>query len=116
MFGPIDGPKSIIFGAHAQIWAYSVYTNKQTKNYPILMKLCICVQETSSYKYEYFNVILQNWATNLPNMGVAVPLKSSVTGPSLLVNFYLEIMFHKIIRVNPPPPPTPLKRLIILTQ
>ena len=31
------------------------------------------------------------------------PLKSSVTGPSLLVNCYLEIKFHKIIRVNPPP-------------
>ena len=30
------------------------------------------------------------------------PLKSSVTGPSLLVNCYLEIKFHKIIRVNPP--------------
>ena len=33
------------------------------------------------------------------------PLKSLVTGPSLLVNCYLEIKFHKIIRVNPPPPP-----------
>ena len=40
--------------------------------------------------------------------GVRNPLKSSVTGPSLLVNCYLEIKFHKIIRVNPPPPP-PLK-------
>ena len=37
--------------------------------------------------------------------GVRYPLKSSVTGPSLLVNCYLEIKFHKIIRVNPPPPP-----------
>ena len=37
--------------------------------------------------------------------GVRNPLKSSVTGPSLLVNCYLEIKFHKIIRVNPPPPP-----------
>ena len=36
--------------------------------------------------------------------GVRNPLKSSVTGPSLLVNCYLEIKFHKIIRVNPPPP------------
>ena len=36
--------------------------------------------------------------------GVWNPLKSSVTGPSLLVNCYLEIKFHKIIRVNPPPP------------
>ena len=35
--------------------------------------------------------------------GVRNPLKSSVTGPSLLVNCYLEIKFHKIIRVNPPP-------------
>ena len=34
--------------------------------------------------------------------GVRNPLKSSVTGPSLLVNCYLEIKFHKIIRVNPP--------------
>ena len=38
--------------------------------------------------------------------GVWNPLKSSVTGPSLLVNCYLEIKFHKIIRVNPPPPLT----------
>ena len=37
--------------------------------------------------------------------GVRNPLKSSVTGPSLLVNCYLEIKFYKIIRVNPPPPP-----------
>ena len=36
--------------------------------------------------------------------GVRNPLKSSVTGPSLSVNCYLEIKFHKIIRVNPPPP------------
>ena len=35
--------------------------------------------------------------------GVRNPLKSLVTGPSLLVNCYLEIKFHKIIRVNPPP-------------
>ena len=34
--------------------------------------------------------------------GVRNPLKSLVTGPSLLVNCYLEIKFHKIIRVNPP--------------
>ena len=40
------------------------------------------------------------WSPGVPN-----PLKSSVTGPSLLVNCYLEIKFHKIIRVNPPPPP-----------
>ena len=33
--------------------------------------------------------------------GVRNPLKSLVTGPSLLVNCYLEI------RVNPPPPPPP---------
>ena len=32
------------------------------------------------------------------------PLKSLVTGPSLLVNCYLETKFHKKIRVNPPPP------------
>ena len=37
------------------------------------------------------------WSTGVQN-----PLKSSVTGPSLLVNCYLEIKFHKIIRVNPP--------------
>ena len=37
--------------------------------------------------------------------GVRNPLKSLVTGPNLLVNCYLEIKFHKIIRVNPPPPP-----------
>ena len=35
--------------------------------------------------------------------GVRNSLKSSV--PSLLVNCYLEIKFHKIIRVNPSPPP-----------
>ena len=32
------------------------------------------------------------------------PLKSFVMGLSLLVNCYLEIKFHKINRVNPPPP------------
>ena len=31
-------------------------------------------------------------------VGVRDPLKSSVTGPSLLVNCYLEIKFHKKIR------------------
>ena len=34
--------------------------------------------------------------------GVRNPPKSSVTGLSLLVNCYLEIKYHKIIRVNPP--------------
>ena len=37
--------------------------------------------------------------------GVQNPLKGSVTGLCLLVNCCLEIKFHKIIRVNPPPPP-----------
>ena len=36
--------------------------------------------------------------------GVRNPLKSSVTGPSLLVNCYLDIKFRKKNRVNPPPP------------
>ena len=56
-----------------------------------------------------------NWASFGPNMGVAAPrapfggwgpgpLKSSVTGPSLLVNCYLEIKFHKKIPIAPPPP------------
>ena len=36
--------------------------------------------------------------------GVQNPLKSSVTGPSLLVNFYHKIKFHERLRVNPPPP------------
>ena len=41
------------------------------------------------------------------------PLKSSVTGPSLLVICYLEIKFHKKIPIGPPPPPPPpLKKLI----
>ena len=35
--------------------------------------------------------------------GVRDPLKSSVTGPCLLVDCYLQIKFHKKIRVNPPP-------------
>ena len=38
-------------------------------------------------------------------VGVRDPLKSSVTGPSLMVNCYLETKFHKKIMVNPPPPP-----------
>ena len=50
----------------------------------------------------------QIWAWLSPghrwSPGVRNPLKSSVTGPSLLVNCYLEIKFHKIIRLNPPPP------------
>ena len=33
-------------------------------------------------------------------VGVRDPLKSSVTGPSLLVNCYIETKFHKKIRVN----------------
>ena len=40
--------------------------------------------------------------------GVRDPLKSSVTGLSLLVNCYLEIKFHKKIPIGPPPPPPPL--------
>ena len=44
--------------------------------------------------------------------GVRNPLKSSVTGPSLSVNCYLEIKFHKIIRVNPPPPPLIMNRFL----
>ena len=43
------------------------------------------------------------WSAEVRN-----PLKSSVTGRSLLVNCYLEIKFHKIIRVNPPPPLNPI--------
>ena len=31
------------------------------------------------------------------------PPQSSVTGPSLLVNCYLEIKFHKKIPIVPPP-------------
>ena len=48
--------------------------------------------------------------------GVRNPFKSSVMGPSLLVNCYLEIKFYKIIRVNPrpPPPPPPLNGNIAL--
>ena len=33
-------------------------------------------------------------------VGVRDPLKSSVTGPSLLVNCYLETKFHEQIRVK----------------
>ena len=36
-------------------------------------------------------------------VGVRNPPKSSVTGPSLLVNCYLEIKFHKKIPLVPPP-------------
>ena len=51
------------------------------------------------------------WSPGVRNGGN--PLKSLVTGPSLLVNCYLEIKFHKIIRVNRlnPPPPPPLRPL-----
>ena len=35
--------------------------------------------------------------------GSGTPPKSSVTGPSLLVNCYLEIKFHKKIPLVPPP-------------
>ena len=40
---PIYGPKSIIFGAYAQIWAYSILL--------ITQSIYTCVQDTSSYKY-----------------------------------------------------------------
>ena len=50
-------------------------------------------------------------------VGVRNPLKSSVTGPSLLVNCYLETKFHKKIRVNPPtPPPPPLNTQFTSSQ
>ena len=53
-----------------------------------------------------------------PNMGVGVPrapvgnrspelLKSLVTGPSLLVNCYLEIKFHKKNQSEPGPGQNP---------
>ena len=35
-------------------------------------------------------------------VGVRDPLKSSFTGPSLLVNYYLEIKFHKKIPMASP--------------
>ena len=35
------------------------------------------------------------------------PPKSLVTGPSLLVNCYLKIKFHKKYPLSPPPPPPP---------
>ena len=38
-------------------------------------------------------------------LDIYYPLKSLVTGPSLLDNCYLGTKFHKKIRVNPPPPP-----------
>ena len=46
---PIDRPKSIIFDAYAQIWAYSILLI--TQPIFILIKLIYsCVQETTSYK------------------------------------------------------------------
>ena len=47
--------------------------------------------------------------------GARNPLKSLVTGPSLLVNCYLEIKFYKINRVTPPPPLTNLLLIEKLT-
>ena len=41
--------------------------------------------------------------------GVRNPLKSSVTGASLLDNCYLEHKFRKKIKSEPPPPPPPIK-------
>ena len=41
--------------------------------------------------------------------GVRNPLKSLVTGPSLLVNCYLEIKFQN--NQGEPPPPPPIKRI-----
>ena len=49
----------------------------------------------------------QNWAwppcAQYSAPGVRNPLKSSVMGPSFLVNCYLEIGFHKKIRLKPSP-------------
>ena len=36
--------------------------------------------------------------------GPGPPQKFGLTGPSLLVNCYLEIKFHKKIPIAPPPP------------
>ena len=46
-------------------------------------------------------------------VGVRDPLKSSVTGPSLLVNCYIETKFHKKIRVNPPLNPARRKKIAV---
>ena len=59
--------------------------------------------------FGYLPVIWNNWAKKGPNIGVAVPqalvggwglgpLKSSVTGPSMLINCYLGNKFHKKYR------------------
>ena len=50
--------------------------------------------------FRLFGTIGHNYE---PKMNMAVPpepLKSSVTGSSLFVNCYLDIKFHKNIRVN----------------
>ena len=62
--------------------------------------------EATKHDFEHIKVIWQNLAKHWPNMGVAIqnPLKSSVTGPCLLVNCYIEIKFLKKNQGEPPSP------------
>ena len=53
------------------MFARANFAHNLANFYPILIKIYICVQETSSYKYstpnhgfEHVKVIWQNWATN----------------------------------------------------
>ena len=119
---PIYGPKSIIVGAYAQIWAYSILLIWITNFYPIFdenIQVFKRLVATSRAPQIMVLSMLRSFGKIGPQIdqiwawlsrghrwspGVRNPLKSSVTGPSLLVNCYLEIKFHKIIRVNPPPP------------
>ena len=103
----IYGPKSIIFGAYAQIWAYSIYIQVfkrlvATSRAPQIMVLSML----SSFG-KIGPQIDRIWAWlsrgHRWSAGVQNPLKGSFTGPSFLVNCYLEIKFHKIIMVNPNP-------------
>ena len=112
---PIYGPKSIIFGAYAQIWAYIQFLSNFDKIYIQVFKRLVATSRAPQIMVlsmlrsfgKIGSQIDQIWAWlsrgHRWSAGVRDPLKSSFTGPSLLVNCYLEIKFHKIIRVNPPP-------------
>ena len=118
---PIYGPKSIIFGAYAQIWAYSILLITFLSNFDeIYIQVFKRLAATSRAPQIMVLSMLRSFGKIGPQIDqiwawlsrghrwsavVQNPLKSSVTGPSLLVNCYLEIKFHKIISVNPPPPP-----------
>ena len=97
----------IYFVAHNSVNFYPILIIKKT--YILVFKRVVAIsrapQSMVLSMLRSLGKIGQPVGTQSPD-----PLKSSVTGLSLLVNCYLEIKYHKKVRVNPPPHP-PLSSL-----